>query len=89
MERVGLVAYQLALPPSLFGVHNVFHVSQLRKCIADLDAIIETNQLKVQSNLTMPEHLVKILDRAKKTLRRKSILVVKILWSGQIEREAT
>ena len=89
MERIGLVAYHVALLPILFGVYDVFHISQLRTCISDPDAMLETNQLKVQPNLTIPEHPIRILDRAEKTLRRKTILVVKGLWSGQTEREST
>ena len=89
LERIGPVAYRLALPPSLSGVHDVFHVSQLRKCVADPDAVLKTNQPEVHPNLTVPEYLVKILDRAEKTLRRETIPVVKVLWSGQTEREAT
>ena len=89
LERIGPVAYRLALPPSLAGVHNVFHVPQLRKCIYDPDAVIETNQPEVQPNLTILERPVRILDRAEKVLRRKTTPVVKVLWSGQTEREAT
>ena len=61
----------------------------MRKCITDPDAVIETNQSEVQPNLNVPEHPIKILDQAEKTLRRKSIPVVKVLWSGQTERKAT
>ena len=89
LERIGPVAYRLALPPNLSEVHIVFHVSQLRKCIVDPEAVIETNQPELQPNLVLPEHPVKILDRGEKVLRRKKIPVVKILWSGQTEREAT
>ena len=53
LEKIGPVAYRLALPPSLAEVHDVFHVSQLRKCISDPDAVIETFQLKVRPNLTI------------------------------------
>ena len=83
------MAYRLALPPNLSEVHDVFHVSQLRKCVADPDAVVETHQLEVQPNLTVTEHLVKILDHAEKALRRKVIPYVKVLWSDQTEREAT
>ena len=89
LERIGAVAYRLALPPSLSGVHDVFHVSQLRKCISDPDAVIDTHQPKIQPNLTIIERPIKIIDRMEKTLRRKTISFVKVQWSGQTEREAT
>ena len=83
------MAYRLALPLSLSEVHDVSHVSQLRKCVADPDAVAETHQPEVQPNLTVAEHPVKILDHAEKALRNKVIPYVKVLWSGQPEREAT
>ena len=85
LECIRPIAYRLALLPSLAEVHNVFHVSQLRKCISDPDAVIKTNQPEVQPTLTVPERLIRILDRADKVLRRKTIPVVKILWSSQTE----
>ena len=72
LERIRLVAYRLALSPSLAGVYNVFHVSQLRKCISDLDAAIETNQPEIQLNITIPKRSAGILDHAEKALRRKT-----------------
>ena len=89
LERIGPVAYRLALSPNLSEVHDVFHVSQLRKGVADPDAIVETHQPEVQPHLTVAEHPAKILDHAKKALRNKVIPYVKVLWSGQIEREVT
>jgi len=89
LERIGPVAYRLALPPSLAGVHNVFHVSLLRKCISDPDAVIEMNQPEVQPNLTYAERPVRIVDHKEKVLRNKTIKYVRVMWSGQTEREAT
>ena len=89
LERIGPVAYRLTLPLSLSRVHEVLHVSQLRKCISNLDTMIETNQPEVQPNLTVSERPVRILDKVKKTLRQKTIPVVKVLWSDQTEWEAT
>ena len=89
LERIGPVAYRLALPPSLSGVHDVFHISQLRKCISDPDAVINTNQPEVQPNLTIAERPIRILDRSDKVLRKKTIPFVKVQWSGQSRHEAT
>ena len=89
LERIGPVAYRLALPPSLAGVHDVFHVSLLRKCISDPDAVIEMNQPEVQPNLTYAERPVRIVDHKEKVLRNKTIKYVRVMWSGQTEREAT
>ena len=82
LEKMGPVAYRLALPPSLFEVHGVFHVSQLRKCVADPDTVVERHQPEVRPNLTVVEHSMKILDHAEKALRNKVIPHVKVLWSG-------
>ena len=79
----------MTLPPNLSEVHDVFHVSQLRKYVADLDAVIETHQPEVRPNLTVVGRPVRILDHAEKTLRRKAIPYLKVLWSSQTEHKAT
>ena len=89
VERIGPVAYRLALPPSLSEVHNVFHISQLRKCLSDPEAVIEAEQPEIRSDLTTVEQPVEILDRAEKTLRNKVIPVVKVLWSGSAGQQTT
>ncbi|XP_038975416.1 uncharacterized protein LOC120106534 [Phoenix dactylifera] len=89
LERVGAVAYKLALPPSLSGVHNVFHVSMLRKYIPDMSHVAEVAPLQLKEDLTYPEQPVRVVDRKEQVLRRRMIPYVKIQWSNHSEREAT
>ena len=53
LERIRPVGYQLALPTSSAGVHNIFHVSQLRKCLSDANTVIDMHQPEIQPNLTI------------------------------------
>ena len=68
LDRVGEVAYRLALPPSLAGVHNVFHVSMLRKYVPDPSHIIELAPLWIKEDLTYEERPVRIVDRKDQVL---------------------
>ena len=61
MARMGSVAYQLELPEELIGVHDVFHVSQLRKCISTPTKQTDYKELELSSELTYEEHPVRIL----------------------------
>ena len=89
LDRVGDLAYRLALPPALSHVHNVFHVSQLRKYIPDPSHIIDYGDIEVSSNASYAEQPVSILERRTKQLRNKSIPLVKIQWSRHGVDEAT
>ena len=89
LQRVGSVAYRLALPPSLQGVHDVFHVSNLRKYVSDPDHVIQHEPLQVKENLTYVEEPIRILEKAEKKLRSKSIPYVKVLWKHHRVAEAT
>ena len=62
LERVCMVAYRLALPPSLSGVHAVFHVSILRKYTPDSTHVVDWGELIVNANGTFEERLVCIID---------------------------
>ncbi|XP_028090928.1 uncharacterized protein LOC114291095 [Camellia sinensis] len=89
LDRIGEVAYRLALPPSLVGVHNVFHVSMLRKYIPDPSHVIDHAPLQFKEDLTYEEHPIRIADRKEQVLRRRVIHYVKVQWSNHSEREAT
>ncbi|RZC11704.1 Transposon Tf2-9 polyprotein, partial [Glycine soja] len=77
LKRVGPLAYQIALPPSLSNLHNVFHVSQVRKYIRDPSHVIELDDVQVKENLTYETLPLRIEDRRTKHLRGKEISLVK------------
>uniref|UniRef100_A0A2N9H2J6 Integrase catalytic domain-containing protein n=1 Tax=Fagus sylvatica TaxID=28930 RepID=A0A2N9H2J6_FAGSY len=89
LERVGEVAYRLALPPMLAGVHNVFHVSMLRKYVPDCNHVVAYEPLQLREDLMYEEQLVRIVDKKEQELRRRTIQYVKVQWSNHSEREAT
>lgn len=78
LDRIGPSGYRVALPPTLSRVHDVFHVSSLRRYVPDLAHLLEYDPIKIQEDLTYEEHQVKILDRNEQVLCSK-ILLVKVL----------
>ena len=78
LERVGNVSYRLALPPAMSGVHDVFHVSMLRKYVADPAHILQHPEVECTPDLREEVHPVKILDAREKQLRNKVIRLVKV-----------
>ncbi|KAL0556479.1 hypothetical protein IC582_004993 [Cucumis melo] len=80
LERIGPVAYRLALPPSLSTVHDVFHVSMLRKYVPDPSHVVDYEPLEIDENLSYTEQPVEVLAREVKTLSNKEIPLVKVLW---------
>ena len=73
LERVGTVASWLALSPSMSGVHEVFHVSMLRKYTPDPAHVVDLRQIEVDTDGTFEEGLVCILDSRDQVLRRKTV----------------
>ncbi|XP_062118894.1 uncharacterized protein LOC133832589 [Humulus lupulus] len=78
VEKISMVAYRLALPPTLARVHAVFHVSMLRKYVEDLGHVLSYEQLEVDPKLCYEEKPVRILDRKDKVLCNKTIPFVKV-----------
>jgi transposase InsO family protein len=89
LERKGEVAYRLELPPSLSGVHDVFHASQLKKCLRVPEEQAPLEGLDVQEDLTYTEHPVKILETSERVTRNKKIKMCRVQWSHHTEDEAT
>ncbi|KAL0556010.1 hypothetical protein IC582_004514 [Cucumis melo] len=80
LERIGPVAYRLALPPSFFAVHDVFHVFMLRKYVADPTHIVDFGPLQINENLSYDEQPVEILAKEVKLLCNQGVSLVKVLW---------
>ena len=72
-ERVGLVAYRLLLPPELERIHNVFHVSMLRRYRSDPSHIISPSEVEIQPDMSYEEEPIRILAREVKELRNKKV----------------
>ena len=88
VRKVGDVAYRLELPPELANIHDTFHVSMLRKYIADPLHVLRKQLVQLRENLTYEEQPVEILDRREQVLHRKIIPLVKVLWRNHgIEEE--
>ncbi|XP_021764846.1 uncharacterized protein LOC110729415 [Chenopodium quinoa] len=89
LQRIGKVAYRLALPMDLSKVHDVFHVSQLRRYIPDKSHVLQPETVELDQSLTYEERPVKILDTKVCSTRKKDVKIVKVLWSNQETEEAT
>ena len=89
LEKVGAVAYRLALPPQLERVHNVFHVSMLRKYEQDPSHVVDWSEMEIEVDATYEEKPIRILDRREQVLRNKTIPLVKVLWRHRGIEEAT
>ena len=89
LERVGIIGYRLALPPNMSGVHEVFHVSMLRRYTRDPAHEVVWGEIKVDTDETFEEGLVCIMDRRDQVLRRKTVRLVRVLWRHRGVEEST
>ena len=88
-RKIGKVAYELELPADLGGVHLVFHVSILRKCIGDPSRVFPVDDVQISEELAYEEQPVAILDRQVRKLRNKEEASVKVLWRNNNREEIT
>ncbi|WVZ58371.1 hypothetical protein U9M48_008650 [Paspalum notatum var. saurae] len=88
-ERCGSVVYRLELPPHLAMVHDVFHVSLLKKCLRVPEEVVDTSQIQIQPDLTYEEHPIKIFDQKQRSTRRRTINFYKVQWSNHSEELLT
>ena len=80
LERVGTIAYRLALPPNISGVHEVFHVSMLRRYALDPAHVVDWGEIEVDTDGIFEKGLVCIMDIRDQVLRRKTVRLVRVLW---------
>ena len=89
LEMVGTVAYRLALTHSMAGVHEVFHVSMLRRYTPDPAHVVDWGEIEIDTDETFEEGPVCIMDSRDKVLRRKTVRLVRVLWQHRGVEEST
>jgi hypothetical protein len=88
-KAYGPVAYRIRLPSHLAAIHDVFHISQLKKCIKVPTEIIEQPAIEIEPDLSYVEQPLQILDTKERVTRRKKIKMYKFLWDHHTVEEAT
>ncbi|GJU25936.1 putative reverse transcriptase domain-containing protein [Tanacetum coccineum] len=89
IEKVGPVAYRLRLPDELNGVHDTFHVSNRKNCLADPTLQVPLDEIRVDATLNFVEEPMKILEREFKKLKQSRITIVKVRWNSKRGPEFT
>ncbi|GKF83337.1 hypothetical protein Tco_0244993, partial [Tanacetum coccineum] len=83
LERIGPIAYRLRLPEELIGVHDTFHVSNLKKCLGNANFHVSLNEIEIDKTLCFVEEPIEIMDREVKSLKRSKILLLKVHWNSK------
>jgi hypothetical protein len=83
------MAYELYLPSSLASVHDIFHVSQLNKCLKAPSDVVLPDVTLLEADLSYPERSIKILDQKDHVTRWKTIKFFKVQWNNHSKEEAT
>ncbi|XP_073152871.1 uncharacterized protein [Henckelia pumila] len=89
LDRVGTLAYRMAFLPNLAGVHNVFHVSMVRKYISNPSHVLNLEPFQISPHMTYEERPDQIMERQERRLRNKTIPMVKVKWLNHSDEEAT
>jgi hypothetical protein len=89
INKYGLLSYQVELPSNLSGVHNVFHVSQLKRCLKPPTDIVVEDTIPLEPDLTYKAYPIKILDQQDRVTRNKTTRFYKVQWNDHSEDEAT
>ncbi|GKE85777.1 putative reverse transcriptase domain-containing protein, partial [Tanacetum coccineum] len=89
IKRIGPVAYRLEFQEKLRGIHNMFHVSNLKKCLADENSVIPLEEIQLDDKLHFIEEPVEIMDREVKQLKQSRIPIVKVRWNSRRGPEFT
>ena len=89
IERCGQLAYRLQLLEHLSAVHNVFHVSQLKKCLRPPDKVADIEGVELEPDLTYAEYPIRVVDQKDRVTRSRTIKWYKVQWNQHLEEEAT
>ncbi|GJZ35115.1 putative reverse transcriptase domain-containing protein [Tanacetum coccineum] len=89
IDRISPVAYKLKLPDELRGIHNTFHVSNLKKCLADENLIIPLEEIQLDDKLHFIEEPIEIMDQEVKQLKQSRIPIIKVRWNSRRGPEFT
>jgi hypothetical protein len=89
IDKYGSTSYQVELPTRLSGVHNVFHVSQLKRCMKPPADVVIEDTIPLEPDLTYKAHLIKVFDQQDRVTRNKKTRFYKIHWNYHSKDEAT